>query len=98
MGGDLPVDDVRDAIVKDGVWEHDFGVVDVRAPVWQDGECQISALESWNGDIAERRREDDIVGNDMVGKDVLESLHVYGLQDGADVGEGVVGWNKDGVV
>jgi hypothetical protein len=96
--GDLPVDDVRNAVVEDAVCEHNLCVVDVCGTVRQDCECEVGTLKRWDGHIAQRRREDDVVGDDVVCEDILEGLHVHRLDDGANVGEGIVGGDKDGEV
>lgn len=94
----LPVDNVCDTVEQDGVGERDSCIVDPCRTVGQHSEREVSALERWHSDIAERRRENDVVGDDMVCENLLERCHICGLEHGANVGESLVGGNEDGVV
>lgn len=94
----LPVDNVHDTIVQDCVGKCDSCVVDPGRAVRQYRECEIGALQRRHGDVTERGREDDIVGNDVVGEDFLECRDVCGLKHGANVRERFVGGDEDGVV
>lgn len=61
-----------DTVVQDGVGESNSSVVHPSGTIWQDSESQILALERWDGNIAQRSREDDVVGDDVVLENFLE--------------------------
>lgn len=73
-----------DTVVQNGVGERDSCVVDPGRTVWQDGESQVSALEGRHRNIAQRWREDDIVGDNVVAKDLLERFDICSLKHGSN--------------
>lgn len=95
---DVPVDDVGDAVVKDGVRVSDACVVDPSRAIWQNSEDEIISLQRRNGNIAQRSREDDVVGDDVVLEHLLQCSSVRRCDDGSDVLESIIGGYKDGIV
>jgi hypothetical protein len=80
---------VGDAVIQDAVGECDPSVVHPGRAVGQNGKGN-AALERLNGDIAQGRREDDVVEDDVVPKDLLKSLEARRLKDGANGFKGKV--------
>ena len=97
-GSDLPVNNVRDTVVQDGVGERDPRIVHPGRTIGQNSKRQVSALETRDCNVAKRRGEDDVVGDDVVGENLLERFNVHRFEHGANVREGFVGGDEDGVV
>lgn len=98
-GGDnLPVNNVRDAVVENRVGICDACVVHPSGAVRKDSEDEIIALERFDCNVAQGRGEDDVVRDDVVLEDFLEGSLISGCDDGADVLEGLVGGHEYGEV
>lgn len=89
---------MRHTIVQNGIRKCDPRAVDPCTTIWQYGENQISARHALDCDVAQARREDDIVGYDVVLKDSLEGSLVGGGEHRSYVFEGFVGGHEDGEV
>jgi hypothetical protein len=94
----LPVNNVGDTVEKDVVGEDNLCVVDVDRAIRENGNGQVVALERRHGDVAQRRRENDVVGDEVVLEDFLERGLVGSLEYGANVLEGCVGGHECGEV
>lgn len=95
---ELPVNDVRNTVVKNGVGEYDLSIVHVSSAIGQDGEGQVGALERWDGDVPERWREDDVIGDDVVLENCLERLLVGRFENRANGFKCLVLRHKDSEV
>jgi hypothetical protein len=89
---------VGNSIIENVVGENDLCVVQPSGAIWKDSDGKLFSLERLHCNIAERCREDYVVGNEVVLQDCLESLEVGRLEDGANVGECFVGGDEYGVV
>jgi hypothetical protein len=72
----LPVNNVGDTVEKDVVGEDNLRVVDVDRAIRENGNGQVVALERRHGDVAQRRRENDVVGDEVVLEDFLKAVSV----------------------
>jgi hypothetical protein len=78
---DLRINHMSNTVEQDGVGEGNSRVVDPCGTVWQDSECQISPLERRHSNIAQRRRENDTVRDDVEFEDFLECRKVGRLKN-----------------
>ena len=86
------------AVVQDAVCKGDLGVVHPSGTIRQNSECQIGALERRDGNIAQRWREDHVVGNHVILENFLQCGLICGFEHRANRFESLVGGNKDGKV
>ena len=98
VAGDLPVNDMSDAVVKDCVGKCNSRVVHPRRPIRQDRERQVRALQGLHCDIAQRWRENYIVRDDVVPKHFLERLLIRRLEHRSNRLESLISGHEDGVV
>lgn len=95
---DLPVDHVGNTVEQNGIRECDPGIVDPSRTIGQDGKGEVCALERLYSNVSERRREDHVVGNDVVRKDRLQGCYICGRKHRTDVRKSFVGGYEDSVV
>ena len=75
-------------VVKNVVGEDDLRVVHISGAIGQDSEGQARALERRNRDIAQGWGENDVVGDDVQLKNLLERGQIGCLEHGANILEG----------
>jgi len=82
-------------VEQDGIRKHNLRAIDPRTPILEHGKHQIRSLETLDRDVTQARRENDIVGDDVVLEHLLERRLVDGLDDGADCFKGGVSRHED---
>lgn len=87
-----------DTVVQDRVGEGDPRVVYPGRTIGEHSEGQVGALKRLDSNVAKRRREDDIVRDNVVSQDLLESLKVRSLEHGTNRLESLVRGDEDGEV